>query len=127
MADDLLDNLESQGFTPTGKKRLTDTVDSYKAELIKKSVDFAKTSQVEGMPIEVTHEHVRAAAGKLQNDFGKKTMSGIALFGNVVEYICSVGVGLGAGYISQGWGIITFVGSFAIGILLVSLRLTKSR
>lgn len=127
--NNLLDDnaLGSKGFTATGKKRLTDTIDSYTAELINKSLDFAKTSQVDGMSIEVTHEHVRAAAAKLQNDFGKKPMSGIAVLGNVVEYVCSAGVGLGAGHISQGWGTIVFGLSLAFGILLVSIRVIRSR
>jgi hypothetical protein len=115
--------LITNGFTESGKKRYIEAVGQYSDALFNTSIKLAEASKASDTNIEVTHEYVRDAAIAISKRKEKPSM--IQIFLQIGEYVCTALVGVGSGNINQKWGILLFGFSSAIGVILFISRVVK--
>lgn len=116
--------LQAAGFTLTGSKRYGDTVNDYSETLFKKSVIYGEASKADDANLEVTHDHVRAAAHNIASTFAKEKPSTWCLPVQIGEYLFTLGAGVGGGAYKETWGIPVFVACIALGVILFVVRNT---
>lgn len=112
-------------FTAPASKRLADTVEDYRRELHARAQLVAKASTAPDDQVEVTAEHVRGAARAIAATSANRAPSGWVIAGQVVEYICAIGVGAASGHLDKPNGIWTFAGLAAVGLLLLAARISR--
>ncbi len=120
------EELETKGFTATGKARLRKTLESYEEQLVEHSLQVGKYSKASDLPLEVTHEHVRKAADNLMSPLRDKKRSKLSITFQVGEYFCSAGIAYGLAEHATAWGFPLALGSLVLGSLLLVLRVIYS-
>lgn len=115
--------LITNGFTESGKKRYIEAVGQYSDALFNTSIKLAEASKASDTNIEVTHEYVRDAAIAISKRKEKPSM--IQIFLQIGEYVCTALVGVGSGNLDQQSGVLLFGLSIAIGIILFVIRIIK--
>lgn len=118
--------LQGGGFTASGVQRYETTVQDFVRELHDRSTGFARAAQAVNAPLEVTHEHVRAAANAIAGISNRSPRSAWSLAGQVCEYLAAIGTGIASNHLGSPAGIAWFAGSAAAGLLLITVRLAKS-
>jgi hypothetical protein len=119
--------LEISQFSETGKRRFINTVSEYQKELFEKSIEFAKATKEKDMPLEVNSDNVRSATIKINQYNSKEKIPTSLIVGNICEYIFTAVAGIGAGNLSESWGIVSLVIGSAIAVILLTIRLIKTR
>jgi hypothetical protein len=116
--------LQQAGFTSSGAKRYGETVEAYGSSLYDKSVIYAQADKASDTNLEVTHDHVRAAAHNLASSFGRERPSVWTIPLQIGEYLFTAGAGVGGGNIKEWWGLPLFVLSIALVVILFVVRNT---
>lgn len=116
--------LDAEGFTANGKKRYRTTINDYSSEVFRRSVSYGDGSCGKGMKKEITHEHVKQAAASIAVKGARQSKLSIAC--QVLEYAGAVIVGVATNHLDQNIGLITFVISLVVTLLLIMMRLIKS-
>jgi len=119
--------LELDGFTKSGLTRYQETVSAYADTLHKKAVTFGEADKASDLPLEVTHDHVRAATHLIANSFGKNKGSPWWVISQVSEYLLTAISAFALGNTSTEWGTPVFVISAVIAGILIAVRLSKSK
>ncbi len=119
--------LDSSGFTATGKSRFLETVNDYTKLLFDKSIHHGDLQKDSSMAREVTHNNVKTSAYSIANSFGVPQRPTWSIWTQGLEYIFTLIAGGGVGNIDKPEGIIAFVGGAAIALLLFILRMTKAK
>jgi hypothetical protein len=122
-----LNGLDGQGFTDSGLPRFTETVNDYAKLLLHRSVQYGEADRAEGLPREITHDHVRAAAYSIAKSYGKTKVPGWAVPVQIAEYICTAIAGVGAGHLDKGIGILGFGVALAAAVILIVIRLVAAK
>lgn len=115
-------NLIAAKFTSAGIKRYKNTLEAYSKELFAKSVCYGDIEQSENYDREVTEKHVRQAAEKMGQYIDTKEIPTYLFYIQVVEYLCSIAVGVGASNTSNDWGQWLLVISGLLGLSLFIIR-----
>lgn len=119
--------LQKDGFTESGISRYEQTTKEYADAVHSKSISFGKADQANGLPLEVTHEHVRAAAYTIGKSYGREHKTPWMIASNVAEYVFTAIAGIGGGNLKETWGTPVFGVSLAIAVILIVVRLAKSK
>ncbi|HEX3654907.1 MAG TPA: hypothetical protein VHV55_03830 [Pirellulales bacterium] len=118
--------LLNSGFTQSGATRYTQTVTEYAQLLFAKAVSYAKADKARNAPIEVTHDHVREAAKRVGDTFGKDRPHKYNTLMQVGEQLAGIGFGVGVTLATQSAtqfpGTITLAGSLIVWTLLFVSR-----
>lgn len=117
-------DLQNAGFTPAGIKRYEDTITAYGETLLKKSVAQGNLDKADDSPLEITHEHVRAAAHNIVSTFGKEKPSPLTIPIQIGEYLLTAGAGVGGGALKEKWGLPVLVICLAFAVVLFVVRNT---
>lgn len=117
--------LKNAGFTDSGKVRYQKSATEYSDTLYAKSVALGDRDKGDGMPREVTHDHVRSAAHVIAASYGKEGNSRVGIFCQIGEYVSALGAGIGGGKLDESWGIFVFGISLTIGTILFVVRKTN--
>lgn len=116
--------LKQTGFTASGAKRYLETLNDYADALYAKSVLYAQGDKAPDTNLEVTHEHVRAAAHRLTSTFGRDQPSGWTISIQILEYIFTAFIGVGGSSLKESWGMPLFVISVALVVIFFVVRQT---
>lgn len=119
--------LQTDGYTESGISRYRQTVEEYSDALYSKSVTFGEADKAKNLPLEVTHEHVRAAAYTIAKSYGKDHQSPWMIASNVGEYLFTAVAGIGGGNLDKPWGTPVFGVALAIAVILIVVRLVNSK
>ena len=119
--------LKTAGYTVNGVARYRQILSEYGEELYTKAISFASGEKAKDLPLEVTHEHVRAAAAAISRSFGVLKIGPWYITANILEYVFTAIAGAAGAYLDKGIGIAIFVVSVSIAILLIVVRLTKAK
>jgi len=117
--------LQNAGFTAAGIERYENSTTAYCDQLFTRSVQNGKNDKAPDARIEVTYEHVRAAADSFIRR--RQEANWLQIWCQVGEYVSAVCAGVGGGNLSQGWGTPLLVSSTAIGVILFIIRVTQKR
>ena len=117
--------LREAHFTDSGVQRYLATETAYSDELFKKATLLGEADRGAGLPLEVTHDHVRRAASALESR--PQQQSGWTIAVEVGELLCAAGAGVGGNNLPKPWAIILFGLSLALGIILYMFRKVGSR
>jgi hypothetical protein len=115
--------LQTAGFTESGRSRFYKTIDDYALNLFEKSVALGIIDKSKDAPIEITHDHVRASAIFLSLR-KQEIWKHFTLF-QIGEYLCAVAAGVGGGKLDKTWGILLFGASIVVWIALFVTRNNK--
>src|SRR6185437_15765251 len=85
--------LREAHFTDSGVQRYLATETAYSDELFKKATLLGEADRGAGLPLEVTHDHVRRAASALESR--PQQQSGWTIAVEVGELLCAAGAGVG--------------------------------
>jgi hypothetical protein len=121
------EELEDDGFTVSGLARYQETVKIYAETLHNKATTFGDADKAPGLPREVTHDHVRAAAHLIANSYGKDKVSAWWITSQVAEYILTATSAFALGNTDKPWGTPVFVISAVVAGILIAVRLSKSK
>ncbi|EAQ82329.1 hypothetical protein DSM3645_01405 [Blastopirellula marina DSM 3645] len=121
------DVLDAKGFTLSGKQQFSSTVHDYTDHLLERSLQYGNVDKADGLPVEVTHDHVRASAQSLTTADSRMAPSKWLIAAHVSEYLSTAAAGVGGGHLDEQWGIITFGLGISAAVLLVVIRLTKGK
>lgn len=116
--------LQDLGFTSSGMVRYKDAMTEFETQLTSKAIAYATASKAPDSDLEVTHDHVRSSAAQLSATFKGRTSHPKATLMQIGEYVATAFAGLGAGYSKETWGIVVFVISLVVGVVLFVLRAT---
>jgi hypothetical protein len=116
--------LEQSGYTDSGRSRYKSAVTGYCDELFAKSLALGDRDKAVDTPREVTHEHVRSAAGAIAIR-GRESKTAIQVWCQIGEYVCAALAGVGGGKLETSWGTVVFGLSLAFGVILFVIRNTK--
>jgi hypothetical protein len=119
------EELKNNGFTESGLARYEQTVEEYADLLYTKSINFGDADKAADYDREVTHDHVRAAAFKIAQSYGKEKVSGWLIFSQICEYIFTAIGAYSLSNLDETWGTPLFVGSAVIAGILVAIRLSR--
>lgn len=119
------DTLRQAGFTSSGEERFKAAMTDFAEQLCARSIQYGDADRAEGLGREITHDHVRSATLRVVGSFARRPRSGWHVTANIGEYICTAIAGLSAGHIQNGWCIVIFVLSVALGVLLIGYRLFR--
>ena len=117
--------LDSAGFTASGRERYQKGVKDYAKILFEKSINYGEIDRASVR--EVTHDHVKSAAHSIANSFGKPTQSKWIIPMKFGQYICAAFVGLATNHMNNIYGAIGFVTAFCIGGILLYLENSKTK
>lgn len=117
--------LLDKGFTNAGVERLNLTVSSYEQKLIDLSIAIGEAKKDRELSIEITNDHVRAAASNLMSPVPKTSKFEIAA--GVGERFCSAGFAYGLAMFSTNWGVWIALFSFVMGAALLMFRTLSSK
>lgn len=117
------EKLIAAGFINSGKRKFIETVVEFSESLFTKTVILSDASSEESER-EITSDYVKEAAYKI---FAHpiKHHSVIYRLLVIVEYILSVGIGVGGSNLNSVWGVILFVLCFASAVLRFAYRKIK--
>lgn len=118
--------LAQAGFIKSGIAKFNDTLQDFCSMLYTKSIKFGNINADNHTDREITKDHVVQASNYIFYNYNTKEKSKWAIAGQVAEYIFTATAGIGAGYISKSWGIITFGLSLTFTIVLIITRLLKN-
>lgn len=118
--------LAAAGFTESGKRKFTETIQDYGESLFERSRARGEADSAKGMAPEVTHEHVRSAAHSLAS-YSLPVKSKLMIASQALEYVATAVAGVGGGHLDKKEGILAFALGSAIAVLLVVARLTQGR
>lgn len=121
------EDLAVDGFTSAGVSRYRQVVDGYTQEVHSKAIRRAEADKANDMPLEVSDNHVRAAAHSLASSYGTAVLPKWWIPCHVAEYVFTACAGIGAGKLDHWWGIVLFGVGLAVAILLIVIRLTSKR
>jgi hypothetical protein len=116
--------LQSNGFTPSGSKRYTETIKAYSDTLHDKAVVYAQADKADDAGLEVTHDHVRSAAHNITATFGREQPSKYGVLIQIGEYVSTALAGVSGGNLKESWGTPMFVVCVAIAVILFVVRNT---
>jgi hypothetical protein len=119
--------LHNDGFTESGISRYEQTIKEYSESVYSKSIILGRLDQAKDLPLEVTHEHVRNATYAIGKSYGKEQKTPWMVACNVAEYAFTAIAGIGGGNLNKDWGILCFSIPLAIVVILIVVRLTKSK
>jgi hypothetical protein len=119
--------LEQDGFTSSGLTRYQETVKAYADTLHKKAVTFGEADKAPDLPLEVTHDHVRAATHLISNSFGKDKASPWWVVSQVSEYLLTATSAFALGNTAKAWGTPVFVISAVVAGILIAVRLSNTK
>ena len=119
--------LQRGGFTDAGVQKFTGTVRDYASQLYKRAAHRGVADQAPGMPVEIGHDHVQAAAVSIQHSYGAPTRSGWSVAGQVGEYVATAVAGVGAGNLDKNWGVLAFGIAVSLAVILVVARLMTQK
>ncbi|MEX1199500.1 MAG: hypothetical protein WEB02_01805 [Methylophaga sp.] len=120
-------DLDQAGYTTSGIARYEQTVEEYADTLHNKALKFGELNKAPDLPIEITHDNVRAAAYQIANTYGKNKTSHWAIISQVTEYILTAISAYALGKTSESWGLPLFVIAAIIAGILIAIRLSKSK
>lgn len=120
-------SLKGKGFTNSGVKQFSETIDDYSQRLLERSVHYGDVDKAEGMAAEITHDHVRSSAHSIAATFASPVPPKWVIFTQIGEYLATAAAGIGGGYLKEPWGIVTFALGVSVAVILVVLRLTKGK
>lgn len=105
-----IEQLEGAGFITSGKKKYTSIVQGFSDELFVKSIRYCDAASG-GYEREVSADNVISAMRKIYSTpiVRHKKFSVIL---QILEYLLSVGIGVGASNIKETWGIIMCMSCF---------------
>jgi hypothetical protein len=116
--------LQQAGFTTSGAKRYQETVSAYSTTLYDKAVVYAQADKATDSNLEVTHDHVRAAAHNITATFGREQPSKFGVPIQIGEYIFTALAGIAGGNLKEPWGTPMFVICVALAVILFVVRNT---
>jgi hypothetical protein len=116
--------LQQAGFTSSGAKRYQETVSAYSNTLYDKSVVYAQADKAADTNLEVTHDHVRAAAHNITATFGREQPSKLGVPIQIGEYVFTALAGVAGGSLKEPWGTPMFVICVALAVVLFVVRNT---
>jgi hypothetical protein len=119
------DELKAQGFTDSGRDRYKKTAGEYCDTLFAKAVALGDRDKADGLPREVTHDHVKAAAHVIADSYGKVSSSRLSVTCQIGEYVCAATAGVGGNNLTERWGIVAFGMSLTVGTILFVIRNTR--
>ena len=119
--------LKDAGFTESGTTRYRQSTTEYCDTLFQKAVTFGEADKADGLPREVTHDHVKAAAHAIANSYGRDQPTKVQIWCQVGEYVTAAFAGLGAGKLDQTWGIALFGISLTLGVICFIVRNTQKQ
>jgi hypothetical protein len=119
--------LSAAGFTSAGISRYRQVIEGYTNEVHSKAVKQAEAEKASDMPLEVTDNHVRAAAHSLASSYGSAVRPKWWIPCHVAEYVFTAVAGVGASKLDQWWGILLFGVGLGLAVLLIVIRLTSKR
>jgi hypothetical protein len=114
--------LQQAGYTASGAKRYQETVAAYSATLYNKAVVYGHADKATDTNLEVTHDHVRAAAHNITTSFGREQPSKMGVPIQIAEYLLTALAGVASGNLKEQWGIIMFVVCVALAVILFVVR-----
>lgn len=117
----LEEELDSSGFTKSGKERYIKTIEDYNNILYNKSIKFGESDKAINSEREITHEHVKAASHSIAKSYGKPIKAKWFPWAKFGQYLSTGFVGLSIKHLNETWGLITFIISFSVGGLLLFL------
>lgn len=117
-------DLQHAGFTTSGAKRYQETVAAYSTALYEKAVVYAQADKATDTNLEVTHDHVRAAAHNITATFGRDQPSRLSVPIQIGEYVFTALAGVGGGSLKEPWGTPVFVIGVALAVILFVVRNT---
>jgi hypothetical protein len=118
-------DLNNAGYTISGKDRYIKTVNEYSKVLFEKAINFGEIDKAQ--TIEVTHEHVKAAAHSIANSFGKPTQPKWLWAVKVGQYLSAALVGVTTNHLDSLAGSIGFVVAFSIGGVLLYVENSNNK
>lgn len=116
-------SLTTRGFTNSGVKHFRETVRDYSQCLLERAVHYGDIVKADGMPAEITHDHVRSSAHSIAQGFGTPERPKWLIATQIGEYLGTAAAGVGAGYLKDPWGIVTFALGVSTAVILVAVRL----
>lgn len=117
------DALIESGFTETGREEFKNFTSAFSNSLFDKSKNYGDV--VRGKR-EITHEHVKQAARKVYNKPLKEEPL-LSKVLQIIEYLCTCCVGVGASNFDKNWGKVSFFLSLAIGLIAFITRITTKK
>jgi len=115
--------LVDAGFINSGKRKFLETVVEFSDSLFTKTVLLSDATNEESER-EITSDYVKEAALKIFAHPLKHYSKTYKIL-SIAEYICSIGIGVGASNINSPWGIIFLLVCFAIAVLSFAYRKIK--
>jgi len=123
-----IDNdLDTAGFVDSGNTQFKSTVQDYSNRLFVRSVRYGDAQKGDGLPREITHDNVNAASLAMARSFGKPEKSAWLIVCQIFEYIFTGSAGIGAGNLSETWGIVAFGLSLGLTVILMVVRMVNSK
>jgi hypothetical protein len=119
--------LKSAGFTDSGILRFKKTISDYAQLLHNKSTAFANARNSKGYKLEITQENVQTSAHSIAESFGKPEEPKWTIWAQIFEYIFTAAAGFSAGKTEEKYGMIGFVISTAIAVILFVIRQTRKK
>ncbi len=119
------DQLKAEGFTDSGRDRYKKTAGEYCDALFTKAVALGDRDKADGLPREVTHDHVKASAHVIASSYGKEGSSRLSVICQIGEYVCAATAGVGGNNLAEQWGVVAFGTSLTVGTILFVVRNTK--
>lgn len=113
-------NLDDAGFIQSGKRKFKEVVTAFSDDLFLKSVKFYDAVARDN-DREVSADNVHSAVKKIYaTPLEQHKKVNLAL--QIVEYLCSVLVGVGASNLKEIWGIFMILVSFIIAVVCFMYR-----
>lgn len=119
--------LKSAGFTDSGILRFKKTINDYGQLLLIRSIAFGTAKNSKGYKLEITQENVQSSAHSIAESFGKPDEPKWTVWAQVFEYILTATAGFCAGKTEEKYGMIGFVASTAIAVILFVTRQTRKK
>lgn len=120
-------DLDGAGFTNSGKAKFRETLQDFSNQVFEKSVRYGDAEKGDGLPREITHDHITSASFNISKTFGKKHKSSWLIAAQIAEYIFTGVAGVGGGNLKEPWGIVTFGLGLGLAVILIVVRLNNSK
>ena len=114
------EELNTAGFTASAVARFKKTVTDYACELFEKATYLGKADKAKDTQLEITSEHVRDAALRLQSK--TRPMSKGRILCEIGERLGILVAGIGFGHYDKSWGLIAGIVGFGIFVILFVIR-----
>ena len=112
-------------FIKSGKDKYTKLVVAFSHDLFERSIMLCDAGNLGG-DREVTQDYVVKASHIIYGKSNEK-QSSIAIILQIVEYLCSAGIGVGASNLDKNWGIGVFGISIVIGVVAFVTRTVNKK